>query len=292
MRWISSRKRTSPSWREERIAARSPACWMAGPRGDADRGVHLGGDDHREGGLAEAGRAGEQHVVGGGAARAGGPQHQVELLADLLLADELAQVLGAQRGLDGLVLAVGVRARRAARRRPVGGHRRPGSCSMRGCRAGSRSAGPVQGLQGGLQQLADLRRVRGGLGLRGDRGDRLVGLPGRVAEADQRGVQLVAPAAVTGAPGAGRRRASGRAEPVLELQQRASGRPSCRCRARRSAPSRPRWRRRAAARPACARRAWPGRAGDRPRWRSGAVRRPAARRRPRSRTGSASPPGR
>ena len=31
MRWISSRKRTSPSWREERIAARSPACWMAGP---------------------------------------------------------------------------------------------------------------------------------------------------------------------------------------------------------------------------------------------------------------------
>jgi hypothetical protein len=78
-----------------------------GAAGDADRGFHLGRDDHREGGLAEAGRTGEQHVVGGGATRACGAQHQVELLADLLLADELAQVLGAQGGLDGLVLAVG-----------------------------------------------------------------------------------------------------------------------------------------------------------------------------------------
>src|SRR5690606_30870608 len=78
--------------------------------GDADGGVHLGRDDHGEGGLAEAGGAGEQHMVGGGAAGAGGAQHQVELFADLLLADELAQVLGAQGGLDGLVLAVGGRA--------------------------------------------------------------------------------------------------------------------------------------------------------------------------------------
>ncbi len=46
-------------------------------------------------------------MVGGRAPRACGAQHQVELLADLLLADELAQVLGAQRGLDGLVLTVG-----------------------------------------------------------------------------------------------------------------------------------------------------------------------------------------
>ncbi len=65
-----------------------------GARGDADGGAHLRGDDHGEGGLAEAGGAGEQHVVGGGAAGAGGAQHQVELLADLLLADELTQVLG------------------------------------------------------------------------------------------------------------------------------------------------------------------------------------------------------
>lgn len=81
-----------------------------GAAGDADGGAHLGGDDHREGGLAEAGGAGEQHVVGGGAARAGGTQDEVELLADLLLADELVQVLGAQGRLDGLVLTVGGRA--------------------------------------------------------------------------------------------------------------------------------------------------------------------------------------
>lgn len=31
MRWISSMKRTSPSSREDRMAARSPACWTAGP---------------------------------------------------------------------------------------------------------------------------------------------------------------------------------------------------------------------------------------------------------------------
>lgn len=49
-------------------------------------------------------------MVGGGAARAGGTQDEVELLADLLLADELVQVLGTQGRLDGLVLTVGGRA--------------------------------------------------------------------------------------------------------------------------------------------------------------------------------------
>lgn len=31
MRWISSMKSTSPGTSAERMAARSPACWMAGP---------------------------------------------------------------------------------------------------------------------------------------------------------------------------------------------------------------------------------------------------------------------
>lgn len=57
-------------------------------------------------------------MVGGGAPRACGAQDEVELLADLLLADELAQVLGAQGGLDGLVLAVGDRVHQ-----PLGGGR-------------------------------------------------------------------------------------------------------------------------------------------------------------------------
>lgn len=47
-------------------------------------------------------------MVGGGAAGAGRAQDQVELLADLFLADELLQVLGAQGGFDRGVLAVGV----------------------------------------------------------------------------------------------------------------------------------------------------------------------------------------
>lgn len=55
-------------------------------------------------------------MVGGGAPRACGAQDEVELFADLLLADELAQVLGAQGGLDGLVLTVGDRVHQ-----PLGG---------------------------------------------------------------------------------------------------------------------------------------------------------------------------
>lgn len=46
-------------------------------------------------------------MVGGGATGPGGLEDQVELGADLLLPDELAQFLGAQGGLDGGVLAVG-----------------------------------------------------------------------------------------------------------------------------------------------------------------------------------------
>lgn len=77
-----------------------------GARGDADRGVHLGGDDQGEGGLAEAGCAGEQDMIGRGTTGAGGLEHQVELFAHLLLADELVEVLRAQRGLDRGVLPV------------------------------------------------------------------------------------------------------------------------------------------------------------------------------------------
>ncbi|GAA3072415.1 hypothetical protein GCM10020000_66460 [Streptomyces olivoverticillatus] len=80
---------------------------MAGPEVMRMGGAHLRRDDHRQGGLAEARGSGEQDVVGGGAAGAGGLEHEVELLADPLLADELAEVLGPQGSLDGLVLAVG-----------------------------------------------------------------------------------------------------------------------------------------------------------------------------------------
>lgn len=63
-------------------------------------------------------------MVGGGATRACGAQHEIELFADLLLSDELVQVLGAQGGLDGLVLAIGSRVHQPLRGgadEPLGG---------------------------------------------------------------------------------------------------------------------------------------------------------------------------
>lgn len=78
-------------------------------RGDPDRGAHLRRDDHGQRGLAEPRRPGQQDVIGGPAPCPGRPQHQVELLPDPLLPDELPQVLRPQRGLDRLLLAVGRR---------------------------------------------------------------------------------------------------------------------------------------------------------------------------------------
>ncbi len=174
-----------------------------GAGGDADRGVHLGRDDHREGGLAEAGSAGEQDVVGGGAALPGGLEDQVELLADLLLADELAEVLGAQGRLDGLVVALGggVDDARLGVGCLGGGVVVPvhGGCLLvRTARPGGAgwSAGAVEGLQGGPEQLrygGGAGLGEGGLGLRGDGVDGLLGLAARVAEADEGGGELLGP---------------------------------------------------------------------------------------------------
>ena len=76
--------------------------------GEPERGAHLAGDDHRQRGLAQPGRPGEQHVVGGAAARLGGLEHQAELLAHALLADDLGQAAGPQRRLHRPLVDVGV----------------------------------------------------------------------------------------------------------------------------------------------------------------------------------------
>ena len=68
--------------------------------GDPQRGAHLGGDDHGQRGLAEAGRAGEQHVVGRPAAQPGRLEDQPELGAHALLADDLVEGARPQRRLD------------------------------------------------------------------------------------------------------------------------------------------------------------------------------------------------
>ena len=84
---------------------------------------------------------------------AGRLQDEVELLADPLLADELVQVLGAQRGLDRLVLAVG------------GGADQPlAGVSRRSCRPsswrvprgrGGRVIRAAVGARGGRRPVAD-----------------------------------------------------------------------------------------------------------------------------------------
>ena len=62
-----------------------------GAAGDPERAPHLGRDDHREGGLAEPGGPESSTWSGVRAAAPGGLEDQAELLADPLLADELVE---------------------------------------------------------------------------------------------------------------------------------------------------------------------------------------------------------
>ena len=75
------------------------------PRGGAEADAQLAGDDLRQRGLAEAGRAVQQHVVQRLAAGAGGLDEHREVLARGLLADELGEGLRAQAGLRRILLA-------------------------------------------------------------------------------------------------------------------------------------------------------------------------------------------
>ena len=83
------------------MAARSPARSSAGPLVGVQARTHLVGDDARQARLAETGRAGEQHVVDGLAALLGRGQHDLEVLAQARLADELVEMPRPQRGLFG-----------------------------------------------------------------------------------------------------------------------------------------------------------------------------------------------
>ena len=64
--------------------------------GGAEIDAQLARHDLRQGGLAQARRAGEQHMVQRLAARLGGLDEDGEIFARLLLADEIGQPLGAQ----------------------------------------------------------------------------------------------------------------------------------------------------------------------------------------------------
>ena len=79
---------------------------VAGPldgraRRDVDAHAHLGGDDAGQRRLAQAGRPGEQQVVGGLAPPPGGLEDDREVLLQLGLADELGQAAGPQADLVG-----------------------------------------------------------------------------------------------------------------------------------------------------------------------------------------------
>ena len=166
----------------DRRAAREP-----------QRRAHLRGDDHRERGLAEPGRAGEQHVVGRPAPAAGRLEDQPQLVAYARLPDDLVERLGPQRRLDRAVVAVGLGVGQPLQVAQLGlgqldvvgvlvgvvpVHRRP---------APSRLA---QRAEGGAQQGAD---VGGVAGLGGDGLDRLLRLLGRPAQPDEALLHLVAP---------------------------------------------------------------------------------------------------
>jgi hypothetical protein len=66
--------------------------------------LELGRDDHRQGGLAQPGRAREQDVVRWPAAPPGRLEHQPELVTHPWLTRELRETAGAQRGLDDPVV--------------------------------------------------------------------------------------------------------------------------------------------------------------------------------------------
>ena len=147
--------------------------------GDLHRGAQLGADDQREAGLAEPGRAGQQHVVRRPAAALGALEHQRELAGHLGLADEVVQRVRSQGGLDDPLLVTGLRrdgpllAEIAARPRRSATGRTGRSC-------------PTQQLQGLPQQDGDLDRagrhdLRVGDGR--ELGQRRLGLLARPAQA-------------------------------------------------------------------------------------------------------------
>ena len=86
------------------MAARSPLLLERRARGRAKRRAHFVGDHVGQRRLAEPRRPVEQHVVERLAARARRLDGDLEVVLDLVLADELAQPLRTQLQLEGRVV--------------------------------------------------------------------------------------------------------------------------------------------------------------------------------------------
>ena len=69
-----------------------------------DTTVHLDRDDERKAGLAESGRSSEEHVITGFAATASSGNERLELTHCVLLPDEIAESLRAERAVDLAIL--------------------------------------------------------------------------------------------------------------------------------------------------------------------------------------------
>src|SRR5205823_5376609 len=98
-RWSRARPVRRSSCGAECRSARATA-GSSGTKAHAQLARH----DLRQGGLAEAWRAVEQHVIERFLARLGGGDVDLQVLTQLLLADELVERLRAQRELRGILL--------------------------------------------------------------------------------------------------------------------------------------------------------------------------------------------
>ena len=141
-------KSTSPSaQRRQSIAARSPERSIAGPLVIRTGAPSSAADDHGQGGLAQAGRAGQQDVVRRCAAAQRALQQQVELLADPGLADEVGQPAGPERASACRSVRQSLARRRGDRRRR-GRRTAAGRCRVEGrpaARIAWRCSAPARG---------------------------------------------------------------------------------------------------------------------------------------------------
>ena len=113
-----------------------------GPARRLDARPHLGRDDPGERGLAESGRTGEQHVVDGLTALLRRVQHDLQVLAQAGLADELVEAPRPQRRLLGRLDRIGRRAAELVAHELVS-HRAP--ASRRSASRSSSSTAPSSG---------------------------------------------------------------------------------------------------------------------------------------------------
>jgi hypothetical protein len=117
-----------------------PGAFDGWPGGGAELRTDLGRDDGRQRGLAEPRGTREQDVVGGLAAVAGTGQHQLELTAHPLLADELLQARRPEAGFEPVLADQGAGVEQVV----VGRHARaPSKAAAPRCRRQRRSSSEV-----------------------------------------------------------------------------------------------------------------------------------------------------